>query len=595
MKEKNIQETVDLTAFIVEADGRSRIETDYLKEVLTKYYRLPLPFDIEEYRHFEDQPFDVRIAIQNDPFWNKIGKFIQVMDFSEEERGKFARDTEYEKIALFLLFERNLEVLEAVFNNPRLPTKILLDYIQIIKERDIDREDDKILRLAQKICRRRSRRIVKAKEVHAIIESPINEDRVINLMLYLVDEDPQIAMAASNALSAVSTVWLKRILDEPLIISKIRTRRNNVTGIEVFSMFQKALRIVLHSIESSHMIGAADRTDPTGASIGLRLSLRDRKLKQLQDCTEDPVDLFNMTSLIYLQSDNDKEIQGRAARILQLDDVFDLLLEETTPRYIVDQVLQLLETHPLADVQNRAKAVRIKETERLNKKMKEIEVSVNAYFDVIFSSLGYRHINDQKDAVKILRSALTHLQIYVSRSKPANIESSSDIEKFINQAIEHYEGQINAIYGNTKKEMFVEMEEIRSMIRHILDLKNFKFETSKEGETPSEDMLNKAVLIWRNTISQYLGRVKDLESMLHVKWSKLNQEKQGAKMMEGLEDELHEGFGDIEKTHKENVECKLRIPCHECKRRGCATERFLYQVDFLLEEINNTVTSKTHA
>lgn len=93
-------------------------------------------------------------------------------------------------------------------------------------------------------------------------------------------------------------------------------------------------------------------------------------------------------------------------------------------------------------------------------------------------------------------------------------------------------------------------------------------------------------MIWRATISVFLGRVKDLEEMLRMKWTKLISEGNTKQKIEAFESELYEAFDEIESGHKTEVECKLKIPCRECKRRGCASERFLHQVDFLLDEIN---------
>lgn len=101
------------------------------------------------------------------------------------------------------------------------------------------------------------------------------------------------------------------------------------------------------------------------------------------------------------------------------------------------------------------------------------------------------------------------------------------------------------------------------------------------------ELLNKAATIWRISISRYLGRIKDLDEMLHLKLVKVLQEVSPNDKIEQLEDEIHIATMEIETSHKESVDCKLKIPCRECKRRGCASERFLLQCGFLLEEIIN--------
>ncbi|NUM82082.1 hypothetical protein HUU42_14905 [bacterium] len=595
---KNSEEHKDPLAELTEAEAKwSKSDSQFLKDLLTTFYRQTLPFDIQVYKTFNEQPPDVRMAIQNDAFWSKVGKYIEVLDFSEVERERFAHESESEKLALFLLFEKNPMVLEAVFNNPRLPTKILFDYINLIKERDIDREDDKILKQAQSVMKKRSRRIIKARDIQAITREAITEGTLVTLFTYLADDDSQIVAAASNAVSSVPSAFLKKMLDDDEIVDKIRGRLPQATGIDVFNILHAAVRMVLKALESNQMLGTAERTDPTGAGIGLRNSLRNRKLRELERSVQDPSDFFNLSVLAFMHLEPDKEISTRAAEILQLDDIFELVSDESTPRRIVDSVLRLMEKHPDEGIQGRVKEVRFKEAERLNKKMKEIEISVNAYFDVIFQSLGYSRINDQKDAIQVLKTALNYLQQFRAENAKVEPESDQTAQAHINRAIQHFQGSISNLYLDTKKEVFEELDQIQGMIKHILDLKNFKFDDeSHESEEPiDESVLNKAVMIWRAAMSQYLGRIKDLEEMLHLKWAKLVQEVEPSKKQEAHEDELHEAFSEIEKSHKDMIECKLKIPCRECKRRGCASERFMLQVDFLLDEINDNFSKLKQA
>jgi hypothetical protein len=285
--------------------------------------------------------------------------------------------------------------------------------------------------------------------------------------------------------------------------------------------------------------------------------------------------------------ETDEELSKTAQEILSLEDVFELLGDESTPRHVSVSVLKMLERHPHKPIQTRAQEFRIKDAEKLNRKMKEIEVSVNAYFDVIFQSLNYSKINNEKEAVQILKTALNYLQQFSQEATELDTGAVTVTQGIMRKAIEHFDHSITHLYGDTKKEVFSEIEEIQGMVQHILDLKNFKFEEEKQKtEDVDEEILNKAVMIWRSTISIFLGRIKDLEEMLRMKWSKLISENNSKKKIEEIESELYEAFNEIESTHKASVECKLKIPCRECKRRGCASERFLHQVDFLLDEIN---------
>ncbi len=558
----------------------------FLSDILSRYYRQPMPFEPEVYKNVDTQPVNIRLAVQNDPFFQKVGRSLHALDFNEIEKAKFAHEAAAEMIAVFLLFEKNLDVLEAVFNNPRLPTKVLLDYVNLIKERDIDRQDDKILRLAQQTLKRRSRRIVKARDILTISKGPINQDRMLSLLTYAMDEDPMIVKAAFNVLQSLHSVFVKEMLDFDDLVEKLRERAPRATGIDIFRSLHETIRQVLGFLDLNQMLGGVDRTDPTGAQIALRNSLRKRKLWQLEKTKDDPTDLFNLTVLAYLHLDKDQSIREQASAILQIDDVIEVLDDETVPRHIVHSILSLLENHPDDKIRARASEVRLQEVERLNRKMKEIETSINAYFDVIFQSLGYSRINDQKDAIQMLKGAGGFLEQYAAEASHVEPHTKKMVTDYMQAAIQHFQTSINTLYLDTKKELFAELDEIRSMVRYVLDLKQFRFQDERQrDEDLDESLLGKAVMIWRTAISQYLGRIKDLEEMLHMKWMKLMQDAEPGKKAEVMEDELHGAFLEIEMMHKRNIDCKLRIPCRECKRRGCASERFLIQVDFMLDEM----------
>lgn len=564
----------------------SKTDIAFLSDILDRYYRQPMPFELEVYKSVDTQPVNIRVAVQNDPFFQKVGRSIHALDFSEVEKAKFAHDASTEMIAVFLLFEKNLDVLEAVFNNPRLPTKVLLDYVNLIKERDIDRQDDKILRQAQQTLKRRSRRIVKARDILTISKGAINQDRMLSLLVYAMDDDPMIVKAAFNVLQSLHSVFVKEMLDFDDLIDKLRERAPHATGIDIFNALHETVRQVLKFLDVNQMLGGVDRTDPTGAQISLRNSLRKRKLHQLEKTKDDPTDLFNLTVLSYLHLDKDKSIQEKAAEVLQIEDVIEVLEDETIPRRIVHGILDQLEKHPDETIRAKASAVRLREVERLNKKMKEIETSINAYFDVIFQSLGYSRINDQKDAIQVLKGANGFLEQYGSEGQHVDPQTRKIVADYLHAAIQHFQNSINTLYLDTKKELFGELDEIRSMVRYVLDLKQFRFQDERQrDEELDESLLVKAVMIWRTAISQYLGRIKDLEEMLHMKWMKLMHDNEPSKKTEVLEDELHGAFMEIEMMHKRNVDCKLRLPCRECKRRGCASERFLIQVEFMLDEM----------
>jgi hypothetical protein len=593
----NLEKPLNEVKNLIETDVRAaKTDSGFLTDVLTKYYRQPLPFDPDLFRQIDSQPVGVRLAIQNDPYWSRIGRFVHILDFSEKERLKFASEAEIEKIAIFLLFEKDLDVLDRVFNNATLPTKVLLDYINIIKERDIDREDDKILRLALKIFKRRSRRIIKAHDILRLAKTEIREDPFIQLITYVCDEDPLIRDAALNAVSSVPLGLVASVLQSDRTVERIRTFHPAISGIAALDILHVAVKHILR-IHDTHAVmesGQNEKVPPAGVDLfGL---LETRKLRELGRCVDDPTNLFNLGMLAFCHMDPKEEVQRKARDILAVEDILELAGDESTPRELSIEILRLLDRHPDEDVKARVQEIRLAEAERVNKRMKELEVSVNAYFDVVFQSLNYARINDQKEAVQILRGALSYVQQFSETVQQKDPGTVTVTQGFLRKAIEHYEGSINNLYMDTKHEMFTELEEIQGIVHHLLDLKNFKFEEESEQSPRDVDeaVLNKAVMIWRSSISQYLGRIKDLEEMLRLKWTRLVQEAEPVKKLEQIESELYEAFGEMENQHKDDVDCKLKIPCRECKRRGCASERFMLQVDFLISEINENFSKANH-
>ena len=432
--------------------------------------------------------------------------------------------------------------------------------------------------------KRRSRRIVKAREIHGLAFQSLSIENAAVLFSFLIDEDPQVRQAASNVISMMSVKFLQKILRSDEFSDMMRQRSPILLGHEFFNILQTVVKLIMASKETNKMM---DEEEEIEIESDLQGDLKSRRLRTLEKCKDDPSDFFNLSVIVYMHLETDEELSKTAQEILSLEDVFELLSDESTPRHVSVSVLKMLERHPHKPIQTRAQEFRIKDAEKLNKKMKEIEVSVNAYFDVIFQSLNYSKINNEKEAVQILKTALNYLQQFSQETDDLDSGAVTVTQGIMRKAIEHFDHSITHLYGDTKKEVFSEIEEIQGMVQHILDLKNFKFEEEKQkAEDVDEEILNKAVMIWRSTISIFLGRIKDLEEMLRMKWSKLISESNSKQKIEEIESELYEAFNEIESTHKTSVECKLKIPCRECKRRGCASERFLHQVDFLLDEIN---------
>ena len=148
-----------------------------------------------------------------------------------------------------------------------------------------------------------------------------------------------------------------------------------------------------------------------------------------------------------------------------------------------------------------------------------------------------------------------------------------------------FETAISTIEADVTQSKLVELEHVHNMIEQIIELKNFDIEGLRQGavENLDEDLMKKARRIWQSALSQYLGRIKSLNDMLKVKFRKLAPEVSDKTVL--LEKDFKEVFDEIEEMHKKKVYCSLPHTCQVCIRRGCATERFLAEVHFILQEL----------
>lgn len=575
----------------------SQSDVTFFDEVVEKYYKRNLPSSLDVYLHLAEQPMTVRQKIQQDPFWKKVGKYLHVIDFSTEERIKFAEESDVGLLCVLLLFEKDLTVLDVVFNNPRLGTKLLLDYISLIRERDIDWEDDKILKLAQKIFHQRRARIVKSTEIQKITAGGQSRENLIRLFGFLNDDDKYIQAAAENAIGLINPKQFTDLLELDDLTESFVEMHPSINGLEFLNILRSVVRLMLKNIETSQIFDTgSNKESQKKLSETLKQKWGEWKYKQVKRCGTSPTDLFNITQVAFFHFDSDDRIKEHARDAFGLKDLLDLISDESTPRKIADGVMGIMNKFGDAELKGYIQEIRIKEAARLNKKMKEIEVSINAYFDIIFSSLGYSKINTYKAAISTLSEAIGHLKRYYSSDNKADSESAEITQESLGRALAFYEETMADVYQETNKHIIEEALEMRGMIKNILSLKRFEFEEGKPLTEPDQKTLDKVDGIWRFSVSQYLGRIKDLDEMLHLKLCDFMEEQESMEASQSLGKELQLAAAEIESDHKKAVDCKLTIDCVDCKHRGCASERFLQEAEFLLDELNhNTSAVKNRA
>jgi hypothetical protein len=285
-------------------------------------------------------------------------------------------------------------------------------------------------------------------------------------------------------------------------------------------------------------------------------------------------------------------MRGLASKILSIDDIFNLANDVSTPRKVFNEILSILEEHPDELVAERVKTAHLRETNRLKENLKELEISVEAYFDIIFQSLGYNQINEYKDAIKTIGSANKQIQ----RFKNILIENIKTSEDQINTLFDEIntvlKDKAHDIYFDTSSKVIRELDYILSLIQEIFSLKDMGLETLRKG-TPEDiesEIRMKGRIIWQSAISTYLGRIKDLAEMVKKKIIKIAIETEN---IQSITEDVPLALEELETAYKGRINCQLTIPCVSCNRRGCAAERFLSESEFFISEILENFTEET--
>jgi hypothetical protein len=216
--------------------------------------------------------------------------------------------------------------------------------------------------------------------------------------------------------------------------------------------------------------------------------------------------------------------------------------------------------------------------------MKEMEQTINAYFDIIFQSLGFTQINEYNISIKTLEQAertIENLTPKIDSSMKLKIEEAMPVFSELKKAVEK---QIYEINANTTPAGLKDLSHIQDIINQIFELKNIGKEGLRPGVIKDIDpqLLEKARKIWQSALGQFLGRIKHLNEMIKIKFSLLARD---VEQHENIQSDFIEIIEAFENSHKKKINCKLKIACNQCLKRGCASERFLTETQFFIDEL----------
>ena len=244
-------------------------------------------------------------------------------------------------------------------------------------------------------------------------------------------------------------------------------------------------------------------------------------------------------------------------------------------------------------MQHRVDATYHDESERLWIRLKELEQTINAYFDIIFQSLGFTQINEYNISIKTLEQAertIDHLANKLDQITKDKIEQAVPAFADIKKAVELQIYEINADISPGKLK---DLYHIQDTIQQIFELRHIGKEGLRPGVMTDIDpeLLQKAAKIWQSALGQFLGRIKHLNEMIKIKFSLLAKQ---VEKHENIQNDFVEIVETFEDNHKKKINCNLEIACNQCPKRGCASERFLTETQFFIDELlDNFITNST--
>jgi hypothetical protein len=200
-------------------------------------------------------------------------------------------------------------------------------------------------------------------------------------------------------------------------------------------------------------------------------------------------------------------------------------------------------------IQKKVESTYQDESKRLWTRLKELEQTINAYFDIIFQSLGFTQINEYNVSIKSLEQAertIEHLSPRLDDSTRKKIDQALPAFVEIKKAVEM---QIYEINADTTPGKLKDLYHIQDIIQQIYDLKNI----GKEGLRPGilkdidPELLTKAGKIWQSALGQFLGRIKHLNEMIKIKFTILAKEVEKHENIQGDFVEVVETFEELPK------------------------------------------------
>jgi hypothetical protein len=529
-----------------------------------------------------DESDQVRKVAYNNEFWQLLGRFQDVLDFGKRERLFLARHEDTFNLITLLMFERDLEVFATILNNPFITVEMMELFVKLLKQRSHDRVDEQMLEMVNNTIMMRKEENVKVQQFNQLVSQIKRTSNIEQLLKMLGDEDPLIRKMLKQLLSSIDPLIFRKFIFHSLGKAQFENLlQNYVILTELIDICKSRKDLNKISVRSINPIGLKIVSNKHRYMGDFFLHLLTKKrISIVKSSEQDVTDFSNVTLLSHCHISEDRVLRSLAEEIMNINLIMSLVNDISTPKKIFTDVLSILEKHKDENVVAQVEQSRLRESERLKESLKELEISVQAYFDIIFQSLGYNQINEYKNVVRSIE--LTDKQI----RKFENVlkDSLGDKHGELNDIFEKIQKILNTrakvIYFDTSQKTVRELEYILSLIDEIFKLKDFGLKSLRPGSSADfeSEVRSKASAIWRSAISFYLGRIKDLSEMIQKKIAKVAFENE----KNNFELDIDTSIEEIESKYKKSIDCNLKIACAVCSRRGCAAERFLSETRFFI-------------
>ncbi len=528
----------------------------------------------------------VRSAARKNEFWNLVGQYQDIMGFDKRERKEFAMNEGQTNVLVLLMYEDDLDIINELLRNPVVSVQMMVKYMHLLKARGNGKKDEQIADMCIEALKDKKERIVRISEINKVAENLNNEKNLILFLNHFSDEDKSVRKALYNILIDTSPLQLKRIVFTSLESKHFDSSLLHFEILaELVFVIQKREDLKRANISDLNISDnvVADGKFLTIADFFLQMLIRKQAI-HVKACSDDLTNFDNVILLSHSHLSTSPGLRSLAAKQLSLEDIFNLVNDVSTPRKVFNRVLDILSYHFDESVTKQVSNSFENESHRLRENLKELEMSVQAYFDIVFQSFGYNQINEYHDAIKSIAAAEKQIQKFSHVLKKNFGEKQNEMNHFFLESRMLLNNTAHQIYYDTSPKIIHELEYVRSLIDEIFELKERGLMTLRPG-TPEDiesEIMTRARTIWRSAISAYLGRIKDLSEMVKKKIMKLAMENESS---QEFTKELDKAVADLEFSYKQKVDCHLTILCQSCNRRGCSAERFLSETSFFIGEI----------